>query len=232
MIESRKKENNCKDCAVKSSSVFNLNDEEMNTLCRNSIEIIFKRGEKIIKEGTFTQNIVFVKSGIFKLHQSGPLDKEEILKIDKGPAFVGVPDVFAHDVHSYSVTALSESKACFIEYRGYKLLIENNGRFAMEVMRILSKDITDNNLYFVNKIQKQLNAKLADALIYFSENIFNSDEIEIPLTRTELGEYIGTSRESVTKVLHDFIKDGIIEVNGKLTLLRNKELLRRISKAG
>jgi CRP/FNR family transcriptional regulator len=226
------KRNKCKDCGVKSSSVFNLNDEELDRLCRNSVEIHFSRGEKIIKEGTFTQNIIFVKEGIYKMHQTGTGGKEEILKIDKGPAFVGISDVFAHDVHSYSVTALSSVKACFIDYRGYRHLIEKNGVFALEVMHILSKDITDNYRYFVDKIHKQLNAKLADALLFFSEGIFQSDEIEIPLTRTELGEYIGTSRESVTKLLHDLIKDHVIAVDGKLTRLINKELLKKISKAG
>lgn len=224
--------NVCKDCAVKSSSVFNLNPQEMEMLCSNSVELRFQKGEKIIKQGTFTQNIVFVKSGIFKIHLSGPTGREEIMKIDKGPLFVGVSDVFANNTHSYSISALNDLAACFIDYARYKHLIENNGRFAMEVMRILSTNIVDNYSFFVNKVQKQLTAKLADALLYFSGNIFNSDVIDIPLTRTELGEYIGTSRESVTKIIHDFTEDGIISVEGKNIRLINKELLSRISQAG
>jgi len=74
------KENRCKDCAVKSNTVFNLNEEELMILCNNSAEISFNKGERVIKQGTFTQNIIFIKSGIFKLHLSGPLRKEEILK--------------------------------------------------------------------------------------------------------------------------------------------------------
>lgn len=224
--------NVCKDCAVKSSSVFNLNPEELEMLCSNSVELRFQKGEKVIKQGTFTQNIVFIKSGIFKIHLSGPSGREEIMKIDKGPLFVGVSDVFANNTHSYSVSALNELAACFIDFAGYKHLIENNGRFAMEVMRILSSDIVDNYRFFVNKVQKQLTAKLADALLYFSEHIFNSDVIDIPLTRTELGEYIGTGRESVTKIIHDFTEDGIISVEGKNIRLINKKLLDRISRAG
>lgn len=232
MNEHQKEKNRCVDCAVKSSSVFNLNDEEMDSLCSNSIEIRFQKGERIIKEGTFTQNIVFVKSGVFKIHQTGPVQKEEILKIDKGPLFVGVSDVFAHNTHSYSITALSNLRACFIDFTGYRHLIEHNGRFAMEVMRILSTDITDNYRYFVDKIHKQLNAKLADAILYFADHIFNDEEIEIPLTRTELGEYIGTSRESVTKLLHDFSGDDMIRIDGKKINILNRELLERISRAG
>ncbi|MCK4569599.1 MAG: Crp/Fnr family transcriptional regulator [Bacteroidales bacterium] len=224
--------NVCKDCLVKSSSVYNLNDEEMEVLCSNSIEIHFQKGEKIIKEGAFAQNIVFIKSGIFKIHQVGPVQRDEILKIDKGPVFAGVSDVFANKIHTYSITALDNTSVCFINYSGYKHLIENNGRFALEVMRILSSDIVDHYNFFVNKIQKQLNAKLADALLYFAEYIYGEDIINIPLTRSELGEFIGTSRESVSKIIHDFTKDKLIEVEGKRIRLLNKDLLRKISQAG
>ena len=224
--------NDCKGCAVQSSSVFNLNEDEMGTLCSNSIEIRFKTGERIIKEGTFTQNIVFIKSGVFKIHQAGPVQRDEILKINKGPVFAGVSDVFANKIHSYSITALGDVISCFIDYTGYKHLIENNGKFAMEVMRILSTDIVEHYNFFVNKIQKQLNAKLADSLLYFADSIYGDDVIDIPLTRTELGEYIGTSRESVTKIIHDFIEDKVIEVEGKHIKLLNKDLLKKISQAG
>jgi len=224
--------NPCKDCAVKSSTVFNLNDDEMDILCKNSTEIKFQKGERIIKQGTFTQNIVFVKSGIFKIHLSGPIHKDEILKINKGPYFVGVPDVFANKVHSYSVTALNDTVACFIEYTGYKYLIQNNGKFALELINTLSKGIVSHYQYCVNKMQKQLIAIFAEAILYFSDYIYESDEFRLPLTRVEFGEYIGTTRETVTKIIHDFTIDEIIDVEGKNIRIVNKDLLKKISSSG
>jgi CRP/FNR family transcriptional regulator len=226
------KDNPCKDCAVKSSTVYNLNDDELEVLCNNSTEIQFQKGERIIKQGTFTQNIVFVKSGIIKLHLTGPVHKDEILQIDKGPLFVGVPDVFANKVHSFSITALSNSTACFIDYTGYKYLIQNNGKFALELIKTLSESIVTHYQHCVSKLQKQLTATFADALLYFSDYIFESDEFHIPLTRMEFGEYIGTTRETVTKIISDFTKDHIIEVNGKNIRILNKDILQKISNAG
>ncbi len=226
------KDNPCKDCAVKSSTVYNLSDDELEVLCNNSTEIQFQKGERIIKQGTFTQNIVFVKSGIIKMHLTGPVRKDEILKINKGPIFVGVPDVFANKVHSYSVTALSDTTACFIDYSGYKYLVQNNGKFAFEIIKTLSESIVTHYQRCVSKLQKQLTATFAEALLYFSDYIFESDEFNIPLTRVEFGEYIGTTRETVTKIISDFTKDHIIEVNGKNIRILNKDILQKISNAG
>jgi len=226
------KDHSCKDCAVKSSNVYNLSAEETELLCNNSTEIQFKRGERIIKQGTFTQNVIFIKSGLIKVHLLGPLQKEEIIKIDKGPLFVGVPDVFANKLHSYSVTALNDTNACFIEYSGYIHLLQNNGKFALELIKTLSKGVVNYYKYSVYKMQKQLTATFAEALLYFSDHVFKSDEFLLPLTRAELGEYVGTTRETITKIIHDFTTDNIIEIEGRKFKLINKEMLKKISKAG
>lgn len=228
-MRDKNKENSCKDCAVKSSTVFSLNDEELDILCKNSTEIKFQKGERIIKQGAFTQNIVFIKSGIIKMHLTGPINKDEIMKIDKGPVFMGVPDVFANKIHTYSVTALSDTVACFVEFAGYKHLIQNNGKFALEIINTLSEAIVAHFQFCVSKIQKQLIASFAEALLYFSNYIFENDEFQIPLTRVEFGEYIGTTRETITKIIHDFSIDGIIEVDGKNIKIINKHLLYKIS---
>ncbi len=226
------KGNSCKDCAVKSSTVFNLNENELDQLCTNSTEIKFRKGERIIKQGAFTQNIVFVKSGIIKVHLTGPIQKDVILKIEKGPVFVGVPDVFANKVHSYSVSALIDTTACFIQYKGYEYLIQNNGMFALELIKTLSNGIVSHYQYCVNKLQKQLTATFADALLDFSENLFESDEFHLPLTRVEFGEYIGTTRETITKIIHDFTVDNLIEVEGKKIRIIKKDIIKKISKGG
>lgn len=154
------------------------------------------------------------------------------MKIDKGSLFVGVPDVFANKIHSYSVTALDDTIACFIDFSGYLHLVENNGKFAAEVLELLSRTIVDHYERCVNKIQKQLTAIFAEALLYFSDYIFENDIFNLPFTRSEFGAYIGTTRETVTKIIHDFTIDHMIEVNGKSIKILNEEMLQKISNAG
>lgn len=225
-------EDTCKDCAFKSSPIYNLNDDELDILCGASAKISFQKGELIIKQGTFTNNLIFVKSGIIKLHMMGPLGKDEILKIDKGSIFAGIPDVFANKTHSYSVTALSEVQTCFIQYSACQELIKMNSSFALALIKTLSGGIVKHYQKCVSKMQKQNPAKFAEGLLHFSQYIYLSNEFEFPLTRTEFGQYIGATRETVTKLFHDFTEDGLIEVQGKNIKILNEKLLQKISKAG
>lgn len=216
----------------KSIPVSVLSENELDVFCNNSIGIYFQKGEKIIKQGTFTSNVTFVKTGIFKLHVTGPLKRDEILKIGKGPTFVGIPDAFASRIHKYSVSALTNSDACFIDFQGFTYLIEKNGQFANEILKTLSNDLLDHFIRCVNKTQKQLTAILAEAILFLADSIFENDEFELPLTRSEFGAYIGTTRETVTKIIHDFTKDKIIDVNGKNISIINKDILQKISNTG
>jgi CRP/FNR family transcriptional regulator len=72
-------------------------------------------------------------------------------------------------------------------------------------------------------------ASFAEALLYFSDYIYRSDKFLLPLTRSEMGEYIGTTRETVTRMIHDLSQDGIIEVNSKTLRILNKGILYKIS---
>jgi len=62
-----------------------------------------------------------------------------------------------------------------------------------------------------NRTQKLIRGNMADALLDFSDHIFQSDTFTIPLSQAELANLVDTSRESVSRILAEFDKDGIIK---------------------
>jgi CRP-like cAMP-binding protein len=73
---------------------------------------------------------------------------------------------------------------------------------------------------------------MADALLDFANKIFKSDSFNLPLSQTEFANLVDTSRESVSRVLAEFDKDGIIKVNGRHIEIINKKSLMLISQNG
>ena len=68
--------------------------------------------------------------------------------------------------------------------------------------------------------------------MYLSEKIYCSESFNLSLTREELGAFIGTTRETVTRILYEYTEDGLISIKGKAMKILNKEMLQRISDAG
>jgi len=223
---------NCKECVDRFCAVIVLSDQELELLEGNCADVSFKKGDLIIKQGSLTTNVVYIKSGLVKEHMTGPNNKEEILKITKSPSFLGMPSIFGDKINHYSSTALEDTKACFIDSDIIKSLIQQNGRFAYQILAFVCEDQLYNFHRCVNKIQKQLHGCIADALLFFSDSIYNNDEFDLSITRNDLACLIGSSRESVTRALIDLSKDGIIDVNAKKIKILKKDRLQLISEAG
>ena len=223
---------NCSTCIIKSTPATTLNNHELEKLCCNSVGISFTKGEQIIKQGSLSTNIIYIREGLVKLYMQGPLKKDEIIKVAKAPEFIGLPSSFTDRVHPYSATALTKVDACFIDLNTFNEFIVSNGDFAQRLITCLSEDIINHFSRCANKTQKQLCGYLAEVLLFFSESIFDSYSFEIPLNRSELASFAGSTRESVTRILKDFVDDGIICMTNKKISIQNVELLRKISATG
>ena len=80
--------------------------------------------------------------------------------------------------------------------------------------------------------QKKTYGRVADAILYFSQVIYESKEFEVPFTRQELANLIGISRESATRVLTKFHEDGIVSLHDRHIHIANLPLLMQISENG
>ena len=223
----------CKDCDDKSCAVAALNDTELELLNENCTKVEFKKGEIIFKQGTPITHIVYIKSGFVKEHMTGPNNKEQILKIVKSPAYLRISSKLGSNINQYSATAIKDTIACFIDIDIFKKIIYMNSKFAYEILTSVCED----GLYcfnkFVNQTQKQIHGRLAEAILYFSKTIYNnSKEFVLPISRKELANLIGSTRESVARTLIQFKNDGIININEKKITITNPKLLEKISERG
>lgn len=221
----------CTYCKSKSTAAEKLFPEELAKLGDNCNQAIFEKGDVIIIQNTHSHDIVFIKEGLVKVHVMGP-DKEQILKIVKGPSYLGISTTFGAKINEYSATAIAQTNICFIAFDVFKSFIQKNGAFALEIITESCEREIQSYKKYINQIQKQGPGKIADALLFFSDKIFKSGHFALPLTRNELGDFTCTSRETVSRILSDFSKNKIIEINRSDITILNKELLENISKTG
>lgn len=83
-----------------------------------------------------------------------------------------------------------------------------------------------------NLMYKHINGRMAETLIQLDKETYNNSSIFPMLSRKDLADYAGTSTESAVKILKSFEKDGIIQLEEKNIIIKNKDLLHEISKRG
>jgi len=222
----------CIHCGIKSQAVETLGIKELEFLNNNCAEVYVKPGEYIIKEGTLSSHIAYLKSGLAKVHMKGPRQLDQILKIVTPGNYIGIQTILVQKVHSYSASALEDSRVCYIDTQSFNELANKNNRFANALIKYLCEEELSYYNRFINQSQKQVNGRLADALLYFSTEIKKSDEFILPLSRYDLAALIGSRRESIARSLKELIEIGVIRAEGKKITILNKELLIKISKKG
>jgi len=224
-------EKDCKLCPFVSPAIEKLNDCQMQQLTENHIVVSFKKGDPIIKQGTYSTNVIFLRKGLVKVHITGPYS-EQIVKISKAPQYLGLPTTFGDAVNQYSITALENCELCFIDMTTFRNLLKESEHFSYEIIQSLCRYEIESFRRCANRTQKLTRGNLADVLLDFANNFYQSDSFTLPISQTEIGNLIDTSRESVSRILSEFEKDGIVKTNGKQLDIINKKSLELISLNG
>jgi len=222
---------NCKFCKFKSVATAHLNENDLEILSRNCARVNFKPHETIIREGNLSLNIAYLKNGIVKYHIKGPV-KEQIIKIAKSPSYLGIPTAIGDRINHYSVSALTQCEVCFIDAEVFKQFLHRNGQFAYEIIQLMSKNELENFRNCVNRVQKQIRGKVAEAILFFAQEIFQSNEYTLPLNREELANLLDTTRETVCRIINEFAEQGYIDLKIRKIKILKKDKLEKISHLG
>ena len=224
-------QNDCRNCPFKTKATSMLSEVSLDQLTSNHLELKLKKGDSIIKQGTYSTNVIFLRTGLAKIHLAGPYN-EQIVKLVNAPSYLGLPTTFGSKINQYSVTAVSDAEVCFIDLEVFQSILDENKEFTRELIQVFCKNELESFHRCANRTQKLIRGNMADAILEFSDNIYKSDTFILPLSQAEFANLVDTSRESVSRVLAEFDKDGIVKITGKQVEILDKARLQLISQNG
>jgi CRP-like cAMP-binding protein len=223
---------NCYKCNERIPLFSELVNEELEIINDKRFEVNFNVGENILKQGTVASNLIYLTSGLAKQYIEGYDHRNLILEIIKPWTIFGGTGIYVDMRYHYSVTALEKVTACFIDIVNFKRLIRMNPNFAERFMNYCGTCSVNTFEHLVGITQKQMHGRIADVLIYLSEKIHNNLEFNITLSRQDIAEFSGMSKDSAIRILKEFENEGIIQASGKNINITKIDLLKEISIKG
>ena len=222
----------CDNCNIRSPLFNLLNEDELKIMNAGRFEVVFNTGENIIKQGTSAAHLIMLTRGISKLYLVGIDKRNLILKLVPAWKLFGAPGLYTDFRYQYSVSALTESSACFIPSDNVRKVIRSNPDFAEGLLKHCNQNNADNYDRLVSLTQKQMPGRLADVLLYLSKEIHRSIAFNLLITRQEIGEMSNMTKESATRILKEFETEGIIKIETKTIEILKMETLKEISLHG
>ncbi len=221
----------CEDCDSKQPLFKFLTPENYELLNKDRFVVGFKKGELVYKQGTSFTHVIYLISGLVKLYME-TRNRNLIIRISKPMEFIGGPGMYTSERHQNSAMALSNVCACFININSFKEVVRTNSLLSEELLKLISvkgQQVFDR---LMSISHKQAPGLVAEALLYFSEQIYNSTSFDLNLSRQEFGDFCGMTKESAIRVLKDLKEEGIIKVDEEHFEIFDIPALRRISEIG
>jgi len=223
------------DCTVNYNNTLcfeKLTDEEIKLLEKNTLEITYKKGDIICKQGTFASHIMFLCKGLVKSYIENK-NNTLLLRIIRAGNLIGLTSLLeGNTIFHFSISAYTDSKIRMFDINIFREIIKRNPLFAYDIINIFCKNTIQIYSRFFAMMHKQSFGRLADLLLCLSYRVFLTDTFELQLSRKELAELSGLSRENVIRVLKIFEKDKLIKLDGKIVKILDAEGLQKISDHG
>lgn len=204
-----------------------LSPEQQLLVDKSTTILEFKSHETIIKQGFVADHIMLIESGVARLDVTNDGKISTVALLSEG-SFVGIMCSFACKNMDFSSVALEKTVVRLINMDVFQQLIRENGEFALKMIRHMS-GMTNRMVHWITRISdKNVDGALALMMNEF-HRVYSSDEFKLPVSRVELAEMCGFSKESVINSLRSMHENGLLYVDGKKVRILEPDRLKIIA---
>lgn len=193
--------------------------------------LFFKRGKLIFYQDGMPTGVFLIKKGKAKIYKTGAYGKDQIFYIYKTGDLFGYHALLCNENYEESCEAIEDCEVLFINKYDFRFLLDK----VPQIQSLIIQNISHEFGVLVNTItilaQKNLRERLAIYLVILNERYQEEDGVIAPivLPREDLANVIGTTRESLGRLLKEFREDGLIRIDKRAIEVINLKKVQEIA---
>jgi CRP/FNR family transcriptional regulator, cyclic AMP receptor protein len=225
----------CTSCKLRANHVFcDLPAPALQALEKIKHTTVYPEGAVLFVEHQEPRGIFVVCRGAVKLSASTSNGKTMIVKIARSGEVLGLGASLSGKPYEMTAVTLDPCQINFVKREDFLRFLKDDVQICMRVAEQLSekyqavcKEIRSLGL------SHSAAEKLANLLLEWSSSHEESSKselrVKLRLTHEEIGQMIGTSRETVTRLLADFKRHQIVSARGSTLVIRDLAALRGVA---
>jgi CRP-like cAMP-binding protein len=217
----------------KKVSLFSSLDENMlQEIASITSEKLYRKNEVIFHQGDPGSVLFILKSGTVKISLFDQTGKEVILKMLYENDFFGEMSLLDGHFRSATITALDACKALRIKREDFIRLIKEYPSMAFNMLIAVSRRLRKADEKIASLTFSDSYGRVAKVLLDLIEKKREEEPslahvLALTFSRQELANMAGVSRETFTRMLHEFQVQGCLKVEGKKILVIDEAVLKR-----
>lgn len=224
----------CHDCSLRTLCLpLGLSDADMHALetTVNSRRKL-KKGELLYRVGDPFRALYAIRSGSTKTCEIAADGSVQITGFHLPGELLGI-DAICDERHPCEVVALENSEICELSFDRLGALAREIPELQRQLFRIMSREVQDEEAQLLMLGRMKAEERLAAFLLNFSRRYqrlgLNVTELRLPMSRQDLGDYLGLALETVSRLFSRFQDEGLITVHGRFVNLIDPVRLKAVT---
>ena len=223
----------CLTCPVVKERIFcDLPQPVLAALDAISSSATYPKDAILFVEGQEPRGVFVLCNGRVKLSANSVDGKSILVRMVEPGELVGLPGTLSGKAYELTAEALEPLQANFIPRDAFMQFLREHGEAAVRVAETLSK------IYHATLLEVRylgFSSSTAEKLARFLLDLPGTPaqnnghfRATLTLTHREIGEMIGASRETVTRLFAHFKRESLIEIRGSTLLITDRPSLEKL----
>ncbi|MDP4090741.1 MAG: Crp/Fnr family transcriptional regulator [Bacillota bacterium] len=194
----------------------------------------YRKGQVIFFEGDVEDKLYIVNQGRIKIYKYNREGREQILYILSEGEFIGDMSLLKKGRIQFNAEALEDTLICTIAKDDFDEIVSKNPEITLKMLEMLHDRLQNLENLIQNLGTKDVEVRIASMLLGFAGDFgvegADGTVVDLPLNREEMANYIGVTRETISRKLTSLQDEGIIELVGnKKLIIKNMTYFKNIA---
>jgi len=208
-----------------------LEEPELKRIEKLGLRKKYKKGNIVVLEKEMGAALFVIISGKVKIVRTDEDGREVILSIFGPGEFFGEMSLLDGLARSASVVALAKAELFMIHRRDFLKLLQEHPQVAISLLGELTTRLRKADTQIKSLSLKDASGRVANVILMLADDIgvFRKGKVEIdelPLQQ-DMANMAGTSRETVSRMIHQFIREGHLQLDGNKLTINDYEEFRK-----
>ncbi len=205
---------------------------QLNEISRIVEERHVRKGDIIFTESEEGIGFFVVAAGVVKGFKVSSEGKEQILHIFGPGEPFGEVAVFTNRPYPAHAEAITRADLIFFPKNAFVALVSKNPSLSLNMLAVLCMRLRQFTVQIENLSLKEVPGRLAGYLLYLSEKTQSGENIELTISKGQLASLLGTTPETLSRVLAKMSQKKLLDVEGRIITLLDAEELKALAEHG
>jgi CRP/FNR family transcriptional regulator, cyclic AMP receptor protein len=224
--------NNAQKLAPIDNTFCDLSQAVADIVENEALTTSYPTGAVLFAEGQSPRGVFLVRRGRVKLSICGSDGRTLILRIVDAGSPLGIAAVVSGRQYEATAETQEPCEISFLRHSDLLRLMRLHGDFALWVTQHISQDYASTcreirDLMLSDSASEKL-ARLMVGWLDQNAKSGNPTQVKLALTHEEIGQMIGSSRETVSRLFAGFKKQHLIQQSGSMLVIPNRVALESL----